>query len=74
MTTQMTSKRLKASLVAIICSSFVVWGTIWWVSPDTETICKIFDMYKWIVWVALGGYQLSQTITDKKKIENGNGS
>lgn len=66
-----TNKRLISSIAAIIFASITTCIICIFRELDSASCLEVFKNYMIIVVTALGGYQVSQTFTDHKKITNG---
>ena len=64
-------KRLKASIVAMFCASITLGSIATWQPLSDDIFSLLIKSYTAIIITALGGYQLSQSITDTKKIKGG---
>jgi len=62
------SKRLKASIVAMFCSSITLGSIATWQLLSDDILSLLIKSYTAIIITALGGYQIAQSFTDTRHI------
>ena len=68
------NKRQSIAFMVVMCSSISMTGILCTIALPSDVILEIFKGFFTLMGVALTGYTVAQSLTDKAKMEGDNGS